>query len=372
MKIVVLGLSITSSWGNGHATTYRALLRGLAGRGHEILFLERDVPWYASHRDLPRPSYCRVALYDDISALTTRYADDIAGADLVVVGSYVPEGIAVADRVLELARGCTAFYDIDTPITVAALARNAGEYLERRQVPHFDLYLSFTGGPLLNRLEHEFLAQRARPLYCLVDPELYQHDPDAAQTCDLSYLGTYSDDRQPGLERLLLEPARRWKAGRFAVAGAQFPPSIAFPANVDHLEHLPPRAHPGFYNGSRFTLNLTRRDMIEAGYSPSVRLFEAAACGTPVISDSWPGLERFFRPGEEILLASSGDEVLALLRELPEAERVRIGARARVRVLAAHTSVHRAMELEGYVSEVTRRPSVPADEPIPPAPPRSW
>src|SRR6266496_4368897 len=109
--IVILGLSVTSSWGNGHATTYRSLIRGLAARGHDILFLERDVPWYAAHRDLPNPPFCRTSLYGTLADLECLHRHDIAGADLVIVGSYLPEGVAVADWVLRTARGTRAFYD---------------------------------------------------------------------------------------------------------------------------------------------------------------------------------------------------------------------------------------------------------------------
>jgi len=361
MTIVIIGLSITSSWGNGHASTYRALARGLESRGHHLLFLERDMPWYAGNRDLPRPSYCRVSLYNDTRDLERLYGDEIGGADLVMVGSYVPDGVEVADVVLRLATGCTAFYDIDTPIALAALRQGQADYIDRRQIPAFDLYLSFTGGPTLTRLEREFGAPLARPLYCSVDAEAYRPAEDITRDCDLGYLGTYSVDRQPTLEALLIEPARRWPVGRFLVAGAQYPDSVVFPSNVHRIQHLSPRQHPNFYNRSRYTLNVTRRDMIVAGYSPSVRLFEAAACATPIISDRWPGLSTFFQPGEEILLATRPRDVLAYLREMSEAERARIGARGRARVLASHTSIHRARELEAYVAEATGGDSTDAD-----------
>jgi spore maturation protein CgeB len=351
MRIVILGLSITSSWGNGHASTYRALLRGLAARGHDVLFLERDLPWYAENRDLPQPSYCRLGLYRDTRELGDRYTDDIRHADLVLVGSYVPDGVAVTDLVLRHARACTAFYDIDTPVTLTALRQGGAEYLEPRQIPAFDLYLSFTGGPTLERLEREFGARRARPLYCSVDAALYAPAAVAMQDRDLAYLGTYSADRQPALDTLLIAPARAWMAGRFVVAGPQYPATVAFPVNVERIIHLAPAEHPRFYNRSRFTLNVTRRDMIAAGYSPSVRLFEAAACATPIISDTWPGLATFFVPGREILLAERTADVLAYLRDMPEAERRAVGQRGRARVLSSHTSVHRAAELEAYLAE---------------------
>jgi spore maturation protein CgeB len=358
MNIVIVGLAMTSSWGNGHATTYRALVRALAARGHALLFLERDVPWYAENRDLPSPPYCRVRLYRDLEQLALTSRTDIAAADVVVVGSYVPDGIAIADFVLGTAEGCTAFYDIDTPVTLAALQGGGASYIERRQIGAFDLYLSFTGGPTLDRLEREFGAQRARALYCSVDSALYFTESDVAKTYDLGYLGTYSVDRQPTVEQLLIAPARAWHDGAFVIAGAQYPDGLNLPPNVERVVHLPPSDHRSFYNRQRFTLNVTRKDMIAAGYSPSVRLFEAAACGTPIISDAWPGLETIFAPGREILIARHAEETLAYLRELPEGERLAIASRARAVVLASHTSAHRAIELEQFVAEVLPRTRV--------------
>jgi spore maturation protein CgeB len=350
LEIVILGLSITSSWGNGHATTYRGLVRELARRGHRVLFLEHDVPWYAENRDLPRPPYGTTELYRDLPDLDRRFRARVRQAGAVILGSYVQQGEAVADWMLHNARGVTAFYDIDTPVTLAKLARGDYEYLHPRLIPCFDLYLSFTGGPTLDRLERELGAQRALPLYCSCDPSLYFPE-DQAKQWDLGYLGTYSDDRQPAVESLLLEPARRLPARRFAVAGPAYPPEIAWPANVDRFEHLAPGLHRSFYNRQRYTLNVTRADMRRAGYSPSIRLFEAAACGTPIVSDDWPGLATLFEPGREILLAATAEDVEEILCKVPEAERRLIGRRARQRVLAEHTAAHRAATLESYLRE---------------------
>jgi spore maturation protein CgeB len=357
LKLVILGLSITSSWGNGHATTYRALVRELTARGHDVLFLERDVPWYAAQRDLPRPPYGRTELYSTLPELEERATNAVRDADLAIVGSYVPDGVAVGEWVLATARGATAFYDIDTPVTLDKLARGDCEYLAPHLIPRYDLYLSFTGGPTLARLEREYGAPMARPLYCSVDPAQYY--PEAGMPrWDLGYLGTYSDDRQPALERLLLEPSRRWPAGRFIVAGPQYPAAVAWPPNVERVEHLPPAEHRAFYNGQRFTLNVTRAAMVAAGYSPSVRLFEAAACATPIVSDPWPGLDELFALGSEILVAEGPEDALRHVRDTSEAERRAIGERARARVLAAHTAAHRAAQLEGYALAV--RQSHPA------------
>jgi len=349
VKLVVLGLSLSSAWGNGHATTYRALLRAFAARGHEVLFLERDVPWYAGHRDLPRPDFCRLAFYADLAELAA-WRSEVATADAVLVGSFTPEGAAVGRWVQEVAGGITAFYDIDTPVTLGKLAVGDEEYLSPELIPAYDLYLSFTGGPALETLEQDYGARAARALYCSVDAEAYR--PLAAPACwDLSYLGTYSPDRQPALERLLIEPARRAPDLRFCVAGAQYPADIDWPANVQRLEHVSPADHAAFYAASRFTLNVTRADMVALGWSPSVRLFEAAACGTPIISDLWDGLETLFVRDREIVLAERPDEVLAALRSTSETARMALGEAGRRRILAAHTAAHRAAEFEALLRQ---------------------
>ena len=353
MKLVVLGLSLSSSWGNGHATTYRSLLKAFAARGHDILFLERDVPWYAgAARDLHDPDYCRLVFYDDLAGLSD-HAGAIAAADAVIVGSYVPDGIAVGALVHATAQGVSAFYDIDTPVTLAALDGDRCPYLGVAQIPNYDVYLSFTGGPVLDRIRDAFGAPRAVPLYCCADPTLYRPRQDRKRW-DLSYLGTYSDDRQPMLDRLLLEPARRAPHLHFVVAGPQYPSSIVWPANVERLEHVGPRDHAEFYGSSRFTLNVTRADMVRAGYSPSVRLFEAAACGTPVISDVWEGIETIFTPDESIVLASDALAVLNTITAATLEEAGRIGNAARERVLASHTSDHRAAELDRALAVAMR------------------
>lgn len=352
LNIVILGLSISSSWGNGHATVYRALMRALCARGHDVLFLERDVPWYAKHRDFLTSPMGRLRLYSSLNELKDKYAWDVEHADLCIVGSYVPEGCAVADWVTQTAKGITAFYDIDTPITLTKLASGDTEYISPQLIPRFDLYLSFTGGPSLNLIERKYGSPRARPFYCSVDQSLYFPEPKEYRW-DMGYMGTYSPDRQPSLENLLFEPARRQKPARAIVAGPLYPAGLDWPSNVEHVEHLAPAKHRDFYNSQRFTLNLTRADMIAAGYSPSVRLFEAAACATPIISDYWNGLETFFLPGNEILVASTATDVWSYLSEITESQRVEIGLRARAKILARHTSEHRARELERHVAELT-------------------
>lgn len=350
MKFVVLGLSLSSSWGNGHATTFRALLSAFAERGHDILFLERDQRWYAENRDLPDPDFCRLAYYDSLADLE-RWRDEVSQADAVMVGSYVPEGVEVGRWAQQAAPGRTCFYDIDTPVTLAKLERGDYEYLSPEVIPGYAIYFSFTGGPTLTRLERQYGSPSARPLYCSVDTDAYR-PLQVEKRWDLSYLGTYSPDRQPTLDKLLLEPARQCPRRRFVVAGPQYPGDIDWPSNVERIDHLPPAEHAEFYAASRFTLNVTRADMIAAGWSPSVRLFEAGACGTPIISDCWQGIEEIFEPGAEIVLAEGTDDVVTAL----SASASDLGDAARRTVLAHHSARRRAEQLEadlGSLSEAS-------------------
>ncbi|MFD1745556.1 glycosyltransferase [Rhizobium helianthi] len=353
--IVILGLTLSSSWGNGHATTFRALLRGLKAEGHRVLFLERDVPWYANNRDFANPDFCELAYYEDIGAMLAEYGERLAQADAVIVGSYVPEGVALIDALnrLNLKRLC--FYDIDTPVTLAKLRRGEEDYLAARQIKQFDAYFSFTGGPTLGHLRRHYGVPQSFPLFCSVDDNRYQPTGEPKQW-DLGYLGTYSDDRQPTLERLLIEPARRLPHLRFVVAGPQYPDTIEWPENVERLEHVGPAEHPSFYSRQRFTLNVTRADMIEAGWSPSVRLFEAAACGTPIISDTWEGLSELLPDGRAIAIARTSDDVVAALTSVSNEALSAMAKASRSIVLQHHTGLARARELVADLEKIAPRP----------------
>jgi spore maturation protein CgeB len=362
MKIIIFGLSITSSWGNGHATTYRALCHALYRRGHRIVFFERDQEWYRNNRDLPDPPYCDVRIFQDWQEALPMVRAELRGADMAVVGSYFQDGIAALDEVLESGVAVKAFYDIDTPVTVGRLRESgATEYLLAQRIPELDVYFSFTGGPILSELKARFGAMSAVPLYCSVDPEKQRELAVRHNFAwDLSYMGTYAPDRQPKLEALLCGPARHLHDRKFIVAGPQYPASLAWPGNVERVMHMSPRHHAEFYCSSRLTLNVTRREMVMAGYSPSVRLFEAAACGATIVSDQWPGLETFFAAGKEILLSAGGSDVLRYITEYDSDELRRIGHAAGERVLAAHTSDTRAGEFERAAEAALRKRKEPA------------
>lgn len=356
MKVVIYALTLTSAWGNGHATTYRSLAKALARRGHTVRFIEKDVEWYASHRDLPDPDFCSVRLYADWSAEEGSLIAEAMDADAVIVGSYFPDAVRAIPALRSAVSAPMYFYDIDTPITMEALRTGTCDYLTSALIPEFDAYLSFTGGPALSELQQQFRARVAIPFYCSVDPDIYKPAPRHVRfDCDLSYLGTYASDRQPKLMTLLNSTAERLPDASFLVAGAMYPETVPWQANVRRLAHVAPPDHPAFYSSCRFTLNLTRADMVATGWSPSVRLFEASACGVAILSDRWDGLEQFLTPGQEVLLPSDAAEVAAILTGLSDEERTRMGQRARERILREHTSEHRAQQFEAIVSAGRRQ-----------------
>lgn len=360
MKIVVFGLTISSSWGNGHATLWRGLCKALARQSHRVVFFERDVPYYAGARDYYEIPEGELVLYPQWDDVWHMAAAELRDADAAIVTSYCPDAIAAADLINWATRGLKVFYDLDTPITLARLGRgDTVSYLSSRGLADFDLVLSFTGGRALEALRDGLGARRVAPLYGHVDPE--QHYPGHRQPhyqSDLSYLGTYSEDRQAGLEELFITPARLTRERRFLVAGAQYPHDFPWSPNVYFVRHLPPSEHPDFFCSSRLTLNVTRKAMAEMGWCPSGRLFEAAACGAPIISDCWDGLESFFTHGSEIIAARSTADVLAAF-EFGDAELNRIGRAARERTLEEHTSDRRAAELISAMQSAKSRAPVP-------------
>lgn len=361
MKIVIFGLSISSSWGNGHATTFRALTRALWKRGHRIVFFEHNLEWYASNRDLPKPGFCNLRIYDSWREIVPVVRRELSDAEVAVVGSYFPDGIPAIEEVFHSPTPVKAFYDIDTPVTVAQLRSGGADYIKLEHVPHFDLYFSFTGGPILEELESKFGARAAVPLYCSFDPEKYRLAALSSEyKCDFSYMGTYAQDRQERLENLFCEPARKLPHLRFILAGPQYPVDLEWPRNVRRIVHVDPRSHASFYSSSRLTLNVTRHRMVQSGYSPSVRLFEAAACGAAIVSDDWMGLDTFLSPGQEILLPQSPDDVVCYLRDTDDAEIRRIGRNAQQRVLVEHTAERRAIQFEQFVESKVSKAVVSA------------
>jgi spore maturation protein CgeB len=358
VKITVFGLTISSSWGNGHATPYRAIIRALHRMGHEVHFFEKDVPYYSSRRDFESCDYCRLTLYPEWQDVRQQALLTASESDVVITASYLPEGQRISGEVLDLCQPLHVYYDLDTPVTLKNMARQGVEYLRPDQLLSFDLVLSFTGGKVLEELEQDFGVRMARPLYGCVDPDIYgRSEPSDEYLCDLSYMGTYASDRQEKLNQLFLEPARRHPEREFLLAGSLYPWEWQWPQNVRRFDHVFPSAHPCFYSSSRLTLNLTREEMARNGWCPSGRFFEAAACGTPLLTDWWEGLDSFFDVATDLQVVATAEEVESALHR-DDQDLCAMAARARERTLDEHTGEVRAQQLLRYFEEsLSTRPA---------------
>jgi spore maturation protein CgeB len=351
VKIIVFGLTLSSSWGNGHATPYRAIIRALDRMGHQVHFFEKDVPYYSSRRDFDSCDYCELTLYSDWEGVRDRALSAAADSDVVITASFLPEGRRINDEILDLGRPLHVFYDLDTPVTLNNLRHGEVEYVDAAQIPEFDLVLSFTGGKVLSTLKDEYHARMVRPLYGCVDPDDYYRVAKTSKfQCDLSYMGTYSADRQAKVDALLLEPSRRHPAKQFLLAGSLYPWNWQWPENVRRMDHVAPAEHSSFYSSSRLTLNITRGEMAANGWCPSGRFFEAAACGTPLITDAWDGLDSFFDLERELRVVATAEDVEAALSSSDDELRS-MAERARQRTLDAHTGNVRAHQLLQYIEE---------------------
>lgn len=358
MKIVIFGLTISSSWGNGHATLWRGLLKALTARGHYPVFFERDVSYYADQRDMDSLPGGKLVLYNDWTAdVETLAREELSDADVGMVTSYCPDALPATALLMESGAKHRVFYDLDAPVTLSQLLQGQPvPYIGERKLQDFDLVLSYTGGQALDLLQSELGAQRVAPLYGSVDPDAhYPVVPQPVYTCDLSYLGTYAADRQQALEDLFITPARHRPHQQFLIGGAQYPTDFPWTPNINFVRHLPPGEHPAFFSSSRLTLNITRAAMAQMGYCPSGRLFEAAACGTAMISDWWTGLDEFFEPGTELIVCRNTHHALAAI-DLSSDDTARIGAAARQRALTSHTAAHRAMDFEAAIAALAATP----------------
>lgn len=350
MRLVIFGLTVSSSWGNGHATLWRGLCNALAETGHSVSFFEKDVPYYRSHRDLSAPANYRLELYSDWTDAQSSASRALQAADCAIVTSYCPDARAASDLVLDDPKVCSVFYDLDTPVTLNTLSRHGDvDYIPTCGLGPFDLVLSYTGGKALDELSARLGARRVAPLYGSVDPATHKRvAPQASFASDFSYLGTYTRDRQPQVEELFLKPAGQLSTKKFCLGGAMYPPDFPWTQNTYFVRHLAPSEHPAFYSSSRLTLNVTRAAMAQMGYCPSGRLFEAAACGTPIVSDWWDGIDRFFEPGNEILIARRSEDAIQAIN-LPDGELEHLSLASQERVLAEHTAANRAAELVNLI-----------------------
>jgi spore maturation protein CgeB len=350
MRIVIFGLTISSSWGNGHATLWRGLCHALAESRHSVTFFEKDVSYYRAHRDMGQPEGYSLQFYSDWNEIQPQARKALAESDCAIVTSYCPDARPASDLVLDNSTVFSIFYDLDTPVTLNAIGhKGTVDYIPHCGLEPFDLVLSYTGGKALQELGTQLGARRVAALYGSVDPRSHHRvQTDQRFASDFSYLGTYAADRQQQLEELFLKPATQLPRKKFCIGGALYPPDFPWTGNTYFVRHVAPPEHPAFYSSSKLTLNVTRAVMAEMGYCPSGRLFEAAACGTPIVSDWWEGLDAFFEPGKEIFIAKSSVDAVAAL-DLDARELQTLSRASQQRTLDEHTASHRAAQLVSLI-----------------------
>jgi spore maturation protein CgeB len=346
VKITIFGLTLSSSWGNGHATPLRAIIRALHRRGHSVTFFEKDVPYYARHRDLISPEFCDLQLYTDWGVAYRNALVAARESDVVMTTSFLPAGAEIAEQLLGLAGPLRVFYDLDTPVTLTRWQKGESvEYIRPEQLKEFDVVLSFTGGRALDELRHRYDVQHAVSIYGCVDPDVhFRVAQDQRFACEFSYMGTYSADRQAKLDSLFFAAARELPERKFMLVGSLFPDGLDWPQNVWYRPHAAASEHAALYSSSRATLNITRGEMAAYGHCPPGRLFEAAACGSPLITDEFKGLNEFFDLERELIVARSTGDVVGVLG-LSDSELQSVAQRAQERTLDEHTGEVRVNEM---------------------------
>jgi spore maturation protein CgeB len=354
MRIAFFGSSLVSAYWNGACTYYRGIVRALHERGHEVTFYEPDALERQRHRDIPDPDWARVVVYEvpDAAAVRAVVEDAARAADVLVKAS----GVGVCDAVLEAAvldaarpDTITIFWDVDAPATLSRLERDPADRL-RALVPEYDLVFTYGGGERVVRRYGAIGARRCVPIYNALDP--VTHHPVASDDRfrgDLGALVNRLPDREARVEEFFFTAVDALRERTFLLGGAGWDDRVRAP-NLRYLGHVSPADHNAFNCSPLAVLNVTRDSMVENGFSPATRVFEAAGAGACLISDAWDGIEEFLEPGDQVIVCASGAEVVDALEGLePDAARA-LGARARERVLQEHTYAHRAREVEEVLS----------------------
>lgn len=351
MKIAFYGSSLLSAYWNGAATYYRGLLAALAGRGHEIIFFEPDAFDRQSHRDIEPPPWAEVVVYAATPAAVREAVARAARADVVVKASGVGvfddlllEGVMTAAR----PHAVKVFWDVDAPATLAEL-RTDPDLPLRRILPTLDLVLTYGGGPPVIAAYEALGARACRPIYNALDAATHHPvAPDSRFTGDLNFLANRLPDREARVERFFLEPAAALPDRRFLLGGSGWDDK-ATPPNVRRVGHVGTADHNGFNVSSLAVLNVARDSMADVGFSPATRVFEAAGAGACLITDAWEGIELFLTPGEEVLVARDGRDVVEHLRGLDRLRARAIGQAARQRILGEHTYARRAVQVDSLL-----------------------
>ena len=357
MRIAFYGSSLLSSYWNGAATYYRGILKALASLGHDITFFEPDAYDRQSHRDIDPPDWCRVVVYPATPAGVADVLAQAAHADVAVKAS----GVGYADDallagIIEHARNeaIRVFWDVDAPATLAAIAPDPSAPL-RRHLPDLDVVLTYGGGGPVIDAYRALGARDCVPVYNGLDPSTHHPvAPEPRFAADLTFLGNRLPDREARVDAFFLGPAASRPDHRFLLGGSGWADKPTA-ANVTKLGHVATADHNALNASARAVLNISRLSMAETGFSPATRIFEAAGAGACLITDDWPGIDQFFRPGTEILVARDGDEVAGFVRTLTPERATAIGQSALQRVLTEHTYDRRAVLVDHLLARLRNR-----------------
>jgi spore maturation protein CgeB len=348
MKIAFFGSSLLSAYWNGAATYYRGIIRALHDRGHRVTFYEPDAYERQTHRDIEPPAWARVVVYPNDVREVAKQIEDARGADLIIKAS----GVGVFDEFLErelLELQCdrtrVAFWDVDAPATLERLQSNPDDPFTRL-IPRYDAIFTYGGGaPVVNEYL-AFGAQSCVPIYNALDPST--HHPTERQdrfVADLSFLGNRLPDREARVDEFFFRPARQLSDKRFLLGGSGWGDKMR-PGNVDYVGHVSTEDHNAWNCGALAVLNISRASMARYGFSPATRVFEAAGAAACIITDEWEGIDTFFEPNREILVASNGADIAEILAELTSERALEVGLNAYRRVLSEHTYAQRADQFE--------------------------
>src|SRR3954468_23130539 len=356
LNIAFFASSLVSAYWNGAATYYRGIVRALHARGHRVTFYEPDAFQRQQHRDIEDPPWAKVVVYSaQDEAQVLRTVEQARGADLVVKASGVGVFDAVLERaVLDLQGPSTlvAFWDVDAPATLDRMHGDAADPF-RALIPRYDIVLTYGGGEPVRQAYKGLGARDCVPIYNALDPSTHHPvPPEPRFECDLGFLGNRLPDREARVEEFFLRAAAQLPDRKTLLGGSGWGDKN-MPANVRYLGHVYTADHNAFNCTPRAVLNVSRESMARYGFSPATRVFEAAGAAACLITDAWEGLETFFEPGREMLVARNGDEVAEQVRALDAETSRRIGLLAYGRVLAQHTYAHRAAQVDAVLEGCT-------------------
>jgi spore maturation protein CgeB len=351
MRIFAFGSSITSSYWNGAATYYRGIYKQLRALGHQITFAEPDAYGRQQKRDAGDFSYVESIVYKHAAEIPALLAQ-AEECDLVVKHS----GVGVFDEPLEegvlkcrSAGTSVVFWDVDAPATLARVQANQDDAF-RSLIPEYDFVFTYGGGPPVVDHYTRLGARNCHPVYNALDPETHHPvPPDPALACDLLFVGHRLPDRERRVEEFFLRAAELAPEFKFALGGEGWE-GKRLAENVRWIGHVGTSDHNRVNCSARMVLNINRDSMAGVGFSPPTRIFEAAGAGACLITDCWAGIETFFVPGNEILVAGNAEEIVRLLRDTAAAEAQEIGGNMRRRALHDHTYALRAREFDTIVA----------------------